>query len=505
MTRKAPRSLVASLVAALALLLTTLASAETPAPSASAAAPAAVDAIVRIHDRKVLELRAARAGQTPAARAKAATRLLEAAVDEKELGDVKVDEQGEVAIIYLGKSPVLNLGPEDVTAAGAPSLKVYAEEIAARVRDAAAGERKRKAAASTVFSVSLLVFSALVALLLARKLDELLDRARAFVLEHPERTPRLRLLGIEVVSPAALRGSITLALGAARVLAVVGVGYGWLLFGLSLFESTRGYTESLSRAVVSPLGGLASRLAGSVPLLVVGAVCLFALLLALRFADLFFRGLARGDTSLSWVPRDIAGPTGVLVRGAMIVGALVIGVPLVSGSSDGSLGRAGVVALCALGLAATPLLATIAVGATYVFGRRVQHGEVVEIGGRAGRVVSLSLLETRLADEAGGEVRVPHLLTLIHPTHVRKGGPRMRAAIAVDPATDSETVRAVLVAAAGEMGVEPLAELATIDADGACWHVSVRAPAGEATRALLPVLATALAHAKISLGRAPRT
>lgn len=502
--RKDIRSLFAALLAASILLFAGFARSETPAPSASAAA-AIGDAIVRLHDRKVFEIRAPRGGQTASARAKAATRLLEAALEEKELGEVKVDEQGEVAVVYLGKSPVVQLGPEDVSAAGAPTLRVYAEEVAARVREAASGERKRKAAASTVFSVSLLVFSALLALLLARKVDELLDRGRTFVVDHPEKTPRLRLLGIEVVSPAALQGAISLALGAARVLAIVGIGYGWLLFALSLFDFTRGYTEALSRAVVGPLGGLASRLAGGVPLLVVGAACVFLLLLALRFAELFFRGLARGDTTLSWVPRDVAGPTGFLVRGAMVVGALVVGVPLVTGSSDGSLARAGVVALAAIGLAATPLLATVTVGATIVFGRRVQPGEIVEMGGRAGRVLAISLLETKLADGAGGEMRVPHLLTLLHPTHVKKGGPRAHATVIVDSAREHEAVRVVLSDAASEIGVEPTVELESLDADGARWNVSIRPPAGETPRALLPVLATALAKAGIPLGRARRS
>jgi small-conductance mechanosensitive channel len=471
---------------------------EAPAPSASAPA-AAADSFVRIHDKKVFEVKAPRGTQPAADRARAATRLLEAAVDDGEDPEIRVEEQGEAAVVYVGKSPVLQIGPEDAAAAGAGSVKVYADEVAAKVRDAALGERKRKAAAGTVFSVSLLVFSGLMALLLVRKLDELLDRARAYVTDHPEKTPRLRLLGIEVMSPAALSSGLTLSLGAARVLAQVGVGYGWLLFGLSLFETTRGYTTSLSRAVVGPLGGLAGRLATAVPLLVVGAVCLFALALALRFIDLFFQGIARGDTALSWVPRDVAGPTSVVVRAVIVVTTLVVGVPLVTGNADGALARSGMIVLAALGIAVTPLLATVAVGATFVFGRRVHEGDRVELGGRRGKVVATSLLETRLAADDGAEVRVPHLLTLVHPTRVSGPRARVEATITTDAARDLDEVRDVLKAAAGTLGGDAHVDLSAIDRDGARWTVSIRAH--EPSRPLLPALATALAREGIALGR----
>lgn len=502
MRRSLRRSVLASFLAVGLLATAQVAFANDPAPSASAPAAKAADAFVRIHDKKVFEVRAPRGGQSAAERARAATRLLEAAVDDGEDPEIRVEERGEAATVYVGKSPVLEIGTDDAVAAGAGSVKVYADEVAAKVRDGALGERKRKAAAGTVFSVSLLVFSGLMALLLVRKLDELLDRARTYVTDHPEKTPRLRLLGIEVLSPAALSSGLTLSLGAARVLAQVGVGYGWLLFGLSLFESTRAYTASLSRAVVGPLGGLASRLATAVPLIVVGAVCVFALALTLRFIDLFFRGIARGDTHLSWVPRDVAGPTSIVVRGVIVVTALVVGVPLVTGNADGALARSGMVVLAALGFAATPLLATIAVGATIVFGRRLREGDRVEVGGRRGRVESTSLLETRLTSDDGAEVRVPHLLTLVHPTRVAGPRPRVEAVITTDSARDLDEIRGALDAAAGTLGEEVRIELSAIDRDGARWTVSMRPH--QPGKPLLPVLAAALAREGIPLGRVDR-
>ena len=43
------------------------------------------------------------------------------------------------------------------------------------------------------------------------------------------------------------------------------------------------------------------------------------------------RSWTRGETSLSWLPRDLATPTGVLVRLGIVVVSLLIAAPLVGG------------------------------------------------------------------------------------------------------------------------------------------------------------------------------
>jgi small-conductance mechanosensitive channel len=174
----------------------------------------------------------------------------------------------------------------------------------------------------------------------------------------------------------------------------------------------------------------------------------------------------------------------------------------VTGNADGALARSGMVVLAALGFAATPLLATIAVGATIVFGRRLREGDRVEVGGRRGRVESTSLLETRLTSDDGAEVRVPHLLTLVHPTRVTGPRPRVEAVITTDSARDLDEVRGALDAAAGTVGEESRIALTAIDRDGARWTVSVRPH--DPAKPLLPVLAAALAREGIPLGRVDR-
>ena len=98
----------------------------------------------------------------------------------------------------------------------------------------------------------------------------------------------------------------------------------------------------------------------ALPLFVVAAVAAVALGVAVRFVGLFFVGVARGETHLSWLPPDLAGPTSVLVRAGMVLVSIVLAAPLITGNDDGTLSRAGVVALVALGMACTPVLACAA-------------------------------------------------------------------------------------------------------------------------------------------------
>ena len=47
-------------------------------------------------------------------------------------------------------------------------------------------------------------------------------------------------------------------------------------------------------------------------------------------------------------------------------------------------------------------------------------GDLVEVAGRRGQVVDVTLREIVLEDAEGGLVHVPHLLSLLHPLRVER-------------------------------------------------------------------------------------
>ncbi len=181
-----------------------------------------------------------------------------------------------------------------------------------------------------------------------------------------------------------------------------------------------------------------------------------------------------------------------------MIASLIAVAPLITGSDEGALSRAGVAALVTVALACTPILACAAVGVPIVFGRRLRNGDFIEAGGRAGRVKAVTLLEVRLEDVWGCEVRVPHLLGLWHATRIVGRTPMMTIVVTVDARASQAMVREALRTAANKVSDRAKIELVSLDADGARYRVSCPDEPGAD---LAVAIADALATMGIGLGR----
>jgi small-conductance mechanosensitive channel len=447
----------------------------------------------------VFVVRVPRGGQSAAQRAGAATQALEHAFEDTDARGVRVDENGDVAVVFLGDSPIIQLGPDDAVAAGDTSLDVHAKAVASAVQSAVSAERKRSALAATVFSISLLVFSALIVFLALGRLSLIAERARAWIEAHPERLPNVRVAGIEVIHPAALRGGVLVAIDASKWVVRLGAAYAWLLIALSLFDATRPYIAKLT-GLFTPFSTLMERAVGGLPIAIVFAVAALAVGLLVRFVALFFGSVARGETTLPWLPADLAPPTSVLLRVAIVLVAVTFAAPLVTGNEEGSLARAGAIALIALGLSVTPILATTAVGALVVYGRRLHTGERAEVGGRTGIVRAVTLLEVSLEDARGCEVRVPHLASLLHPTRLFGKHPPVVVDMTVAAGQPLARITEILVSEARRIDERATVSLDWVDVSGAGYSILVHSSESDVRSALLTALSEALDKAGVTLG-----
>lgn len=476
-----------------------------PEPAPSGAPSVSTPSAAHIRDRTVFSVKVGWNGHSAAERAQHASEVLEHAVDESGAGDARVEQQGDVAVVYVDASPVIQLGPEDALADGDASVAVHAAVVAAHVNDAIHAERKRSALAKTVFSASLLVFSALMVFLALGRLSSLVDRMRAWVASGPGTIPAVRIAGIDVLRPTALRSVALGGIDGSRWLIRGGLVYVWLLFALSLFEVTRAYSERLTGFVLAPLSGFVGRLTATMPVLLIGAVAGVVVLLALRVIGLFFDGVTRGEPSLSWLPPDLAAPTSILVRIGVVVVACSVATPLIGGSDEGPLARVSVIAIAALAVALTPMLASAVVGVSVLFGRQLKVGDFVELGARHGSVRTLTLLAVVLEDADGCTVHVPHLTSLIHPTRVKGPVPPVLVEISVDPYADIEQVKVLLGRIAGEVGFRGRVTVARIDAFAAVYEITVLSASATVRGDLLVASTKALREAGIALaGGAPR-
>ncbi len=456
---------------------------------------------MRLGDTPVFTLQVGRGNKSPEARAREASDALLRAFNADKAAQVSRHAVADVVVVQLGQTPIVQLSQDDASAAGESSLDVFAGVITAKVRDAIDSERKRAAIAKSVFSISLLVFFGLIAFYLVGKLGEFAETAREFLDNRPDRELSIKVKAIEVMRPATLRSSAVMALSLGKWLGHAAIAYAWLVVALSLFDATRNYTQRLTGFVLGPVSQLMERIATALPLLVVAGLAGLAVFVLVRFVGLFFASVARGETPLPWLPADLAAPTSVLLRSGIVVAALVFAGPVVTGDANGALGRAGAILLVALGLAATPLLASGIVGTTVLFGRRLRLGEYAEMAGIVARISAINLLEVRLVDVHRTELRVPHLLSLFRPLRVLGMRPRLSVEVPVAASAPQEEVREILLAVGKRSGHDPKLDLLSFDADGARYRLSALCDSLDGRRVLAETALADLGAAGIPLGR----
>lgn len=472
------------------------------APSATvlpeADSEAAPEFGVSLAERTVFTLRTSDGGKSPEQRARQASKALAAAVHDKESADVKLVREAETAVVYVGRSPVVRLTAADAALEGS-SLDVYADTVAVAVRRAIEAERRRGQIAKNVFSASLVVFFALVAFYLVRKVGELSARGRSWVENHGDDL-RIRVRHFELVRREMLQSAALVGVGVAKWFAQIGILYAWLVVVLSLFESTRGYTEKLTGFVVRPLSELATRIAVTSPLLVVAAIAGLALFVLLRFVGLLFASVARQETTFSWVPPDLALPTSVLLRAAIVVSALIFAAPVVTGDADGAIPRIGIVVVGAVALGSVPLLASMVVGSAIVFGRRLRPGDYAQVGTFRGRVQALNLLELKLQTDDETVVRIPHLLLLKCPLQHLKRAPDLEVSLSIGAGARPAQAEQVLADAARSFAKDARVELVSAGPLGLVYRVAVPQGSAAGRSALLSRLVEAATEARLPFG-----
>lgn len=394
-----------------------LASGAVAAPSEEAAPTTAV---VTLRDKPVFTLARGDGRLSVADRARQAGRALIKAASLGTAEPARWETRGNHAVVSVGSVEVIALSSEDAVATGAGSLEQLAAEVTARVQTAVTTERTRSSWAKTVFSASLVVFFGLITLYLMDKLRDFLGAARDFLIMSPRRVPALRLAKLEVLGPASVRNVLLTLVGVGRMLGLLGLAYAWLVVSLSLFERTRPLVQRLTFVLLEPMSALVSRVAASLPVMVIALLGLALIAMLLRTVELFFASVARGETHLAWVSPDVAYATSILVRAGLLLGAMLFAGPILSGDHDGPLSRTALVLLGCGALAATPLVCSVLAGIATVFSRAVRLGDQIEYGGQRGKVRDIGMLALVLEDDQGANVRVPHLRSLWFPTRVYK-------------------------------------------------------------------------------------
>lgn len=413
-------------------------------------------ATLTLHNRRIVEFRAALGGDTPAQRVDSARAALQEALRRGGAGEVALAPVGPALRFEVDGQPVFFLVAEDL---GDPAqggmLESGAQKVAQRLT-AALGEARRVAEprellqdTAIALAATALVAAALWALWRARRwvLARLLTWGRRVGDEAGARSALLAASERHLL--AALRW---FAQGAAWVFTLLALDL-WAAFVLRQFAYTRPWGDAAQRWLLGVLERFVQAAASAVPGLL---TALLILLLARGLASLLgalMNQVERGELQLGWLDADTAPPTRRIGVALVWLFALALAYPHLPGAASESFKGVTVLAGLMVSLGASGVVGQAMAGFTLMYSRSLRPGEYVKIGDTEGTVVSIGLFATKVHTGMGEEVSLPNTVVMSQSVRnysrlVDDGRFVLQAAVTIGYATPWRRVHAMLLEAA---------------------------------------------------------
>jgi small-conductance mechanosensitive channel len=255
-----------------------------------------------------------------------------------------------------------------------------------------------------------------VALLLLIALGRLRKRATAFLEEKRERIPTFRFRGLELVSAQTLIRNADWVLRGIYVLALtlVVLGAGLLVFGQ--FPATQGYVRQVVLWLWNPIVAIFHGMLGYLPNLFYILVIVMVTRFIVRMINYVFGAAERGLISLEpWIHRDVARPTGLIIKVVVVVVALFFIAPLVPGTGSTAAKGVSIILGLMISFGSTTTIGNLVAGVGLMYMRPFRQGERVRIGETVGDVIERTFLYTKVLTIKNEEVIVPSLTAFGSP------------------------------------------------------------------------------------------
>lgn len=459
--------------------------------------PTSNGSAVQVRGRTAFTFQVPRAGVSPAERAARASKALQASIDENDQGDVEFVIAGEEATFRLGSRVLFVLTTADATAEGESSLYRHSERRRDAINSFLKAERRRATLQHTVLSLCLTVFLGFVSFLLLRQFSRWASRLCDWVESSDEHgvSDALRW----VVGDERTRWVAVVAIRCLQLLGQALVVYLFLIGAFSLFEVTRPWREQLTAWVAGPIGTIGDRIAGSLPTLLILVLVMVVVQAGWHAINVTSDRIKAGRATSAGITPELMAPTKLLLRAGLVLASLLLLVPLITGDSEHLFTRAGYLMLQIVAVALLPLVATVAVGVWSMINRVYRADEwLVLWNGVRAQVYEVDFFYLRVAPEDGGELRIPHLITLVKPLR-RLAGPaplevEIPAPASLRPAVADTRLRAAAEAFAQVHGLThpPQVSLARLERDGSLFKVVLPGASLSLRGALLLALAAAV-------------
>ena len=384
-----------------------------PGIARGTSAPFALDtaALVMQH-RTVVVFRAPLGALSPADRASAASRRIEALAESNVADSVFARAIPEGVLISVGPHSIFTITQADVDTLRGATLALTSRSAVSQLGAVLLATREERSLAHIVSAIGFAVAATVVFLIALR----LLRAGRRLALGKLP-AARSQLADI-AVGGFTLLSTESLLLIARRVVSLLAwaaglfMAYLWLAYVLTRFAYTRPWGEALGSYLTTTAGHLALVALSGIPGIFTVVLILIAARWVTRVVAAFFDAVETGGVEVPWVHAETANPTKRIAIALLWLFAIVVAYPYVPGSGSDVFKGVSVFAGLVLSLGSSGIMNQAMSGLVLMYARALKPGDYVRVGETEGTVIELGMLSTKIATTKREEVTLPNAVVV---------------------------------------------------------------------------------------------
>ncbi len=231
------------------------------------------------------------------------------------------------------------------------------------------------------------------------------------------------------------------------------VGYIWLIFVLSAFQTTEPLGTKLGGFLFGLIRSLGQGLVNAVPGLLTVMLIMFLTHAVNEVIGNFFKSVEEGRTRVPGLPRETISATRRIVNILVWCFGIAVAYPYIPLSDGDSFKGLSVMLGFMLTLGSAGVVTQLMGGLVIVYSRALSVGDFVDISGTVGVVSEVGMLSTKIIDMRNEEVTIPNAVLIGNPirNYSRLSGQRgtlVSTKVTIGYDTPWRQVYAMLIAAA---------------------------------------------------------
>ncbi len=366
-----------------------------------------------IGNRLIAVFRGPLGALTARERAEAATRRIEAVV-EQEVGDAVVARSiPEGILVTVAGRGVFSLTQADLdTLAGEHLTRVAGRSVAA-LRLALAAQREEHSLPHLLRAAGFTVVATLLFILVLRTLFWSRRRvSERLLVAAARRVPDLRIGGFTFFSGDSALALVQRFVGLIAWIAGLFAAYLWLAFVLTRFAYTRPWGEALGGYLTATIGTLILSAISAVPGLFTVVLILVVTRWITRVVSAFFDAVETGGVEVPWPHPETANATKRIAVVLLWLFAIVVAYPYVPGSGSDVFKGVSVFAGLVISLGSSGVVSQVMSGLVLMYSRALKPGDYVRVGEIEGTVTVLGMLSTKIRTTKQEEVTLPNAVVV---------------------------------------------------------------------------------------------